>query len=87
LIAAYSCYGNNIRLERGDRLAVHCDKERGVVTLEHQVQGKAVKTGAAYDNRFVSIVTIKAGEITWTLLPHARRSLANENSVEVEHPA
>jgi ketosteroid isomerase-like protein len=30
-----------------------------VVTLEYQVHGKAVKTGAPYDNRFVSVVTIK----------------------------
>lgn len=59
LIAAYSGYGDNIVLERGDGLAVHHDKERGVVTLEYQVHGKAVKTGAPYDNRFVSIVTIE----------------------------
>lgn len=59
LIAAYSGYGNSIVLEKGNVLAVHHDKERGVVTLEYQVHGKAVKTGAAYDNRFVSIVTIK----------------------------
>jgi len=84
LISAFSGYGNNIILEKGNGLAVHHDKERGVVTLEYQVHGKAVKTGAAYDNRFVSIVTIRierlfAGEITWTLLPHGRRSLGNEN--------
>jgi uncharacterized protein len=59
LIAAYAGYGNNIVLEKGDGLAVHHDKECGVVTLEYQVHGKAVKTGATYDNRFVSIVTIK----------------------------
>jgi hypothetical protein len=35
LIAAYSGYGNNIVLEKGDGLAVHHDKERGVVTLEY----------------------------------------------------
>jgi uncharacterized protein len=63
LIAAYSSYGNNIALEKGDGLAVHFDKERGVVTLEYQAHGKAVKTGAAYDNRFVSIVTIKNRKI------------------------
>jgi uncharacterized protein len=34
-----------------------------VVTLEYQVHGKAVKTGAAYDNRFVSIVAIKNRKI------------------------
>jgi len=35
LIAAYSGYGNNIVLEKGDGLAVHHDKECGVVTLEY----------------------------------------------------
>ena len=59
VIAAYSGYGTNIVLEKGDGLAVHHDKERGVVTLEYQVHGEAVKTGARYHNRFVSIVTIK----------------------------
>lgn len=63
LIAAYSGYGNSIVLEKGDGIAVHHDKERGVVTLEYQVHGKTVKTGAAYDNRFVSIVTVKNRQI------------------------
>ena len=63
LIAAYSGYGNNITLEKGDGLEVCHDKERGVVTLEYQVHGKAVKTGAAYHNRFVSIVTIRSRKI------------------------
>ena len=63
LIAAYSGYGNNIALEKGDGLAVHHDKEHGVVTLEYQVHGKAIKTDAAYDNRFVSVVTIKNRKI------------------------
>jgi uncharacterized protein len=63
LIAAYSGYGKNIALEKGDGLAAYCDKELGVVTLEYQVHGKAVKTGAAYDNRFVSIVTIRNRKI------------------------
>ena len=63
LISAYSGYGNNVALEKCDGLEVHYDKERGVVTLEYQVHGKAIKTGAAYDNRFVSIVTIKDRKI------------------------
>jgi hypothetical protein len=28
---------------------------------------------------------LSAGEITWTLLPHCRRSLVDENDIEVEH--
>jgi ketosteroid isomerase-like protein len=63
LIAAYSGYGNNIVLEKGDGPAVHHDRESGVVTLEYQAHGKAIKTGAAYHNQFVSIVTIKERKI------------------------
>ena len=63
LIAAYSGAGHNIALEKGEDFAIVHDKERGVVTLEYQVHGKAVKTGAAYDKRFVSIVTIKNRKI------------------------
>lgn len=59
LIAAYSGHGNNIALEKGDGLAVHRAEENSVVILEYQVHGNAVSTGATYDNRFVSIVTIK----------------------------
>ena len=47
LVAAYAGYGNSMALEKGDGLEVHHDKEQGVVTLEYQVHGKAVKTGTA----------------------------------------
>lgn len=63
LVAAYSGYGRSIKLHKGDKLSVHHDKDAGVVTLEYQVHGKALITGAAYDNRFVSIVTIKNRKI------------------------
>jgi ketosteroid isomerase-like protein len=63
LIAAYSGYGNNIVLEKGDGLALHHDKEHDVITLEYQAHGTAVKTDAPYDNRFVSIVTIENRKI------------------------
>lgn len=63
LIAAYSGYGDNIKVHKGDKLAVYHDKEKGVVTLEYQVHGKILRTGGAYNNRFVSIVTIKNRKI------------------------
>jgi ketosteroid isomerase-like protein len=63
LIAAYSGYGNNIKVHKGDKLVVHHDKEKGVVVLEYQVHGTILRTGGAYDNRFVSIVTIKKRKI------------------------
>ena len=63
LIALYSGYGDNIRLERGDGLAVHPSGDRRVVTLEYEVHGRVLKSGLAYDNRFVSIVFIEKRKI------------------------
>jgi ketosteroid isomerase-like protein len=63
LVDLYSGYGDNIRVHKGDNLVVHYDKENSVVILEYQVHGKILRTGAAYDNRFVSIVTIKNRKI------------------------
>jgi ketosteroid isomerase-like protein len=74
LADALSGYGANIRLHSADGLVVHRAQDRRVVILEYQVHGK-VATGAPYDNRFVSIVTIENRKIvhwrtTWTLSPH-----------------
>jgi uncharacterized protein len=63
LITAYSGYGDNIKVHKGDNLAVHHDREQGVVVLEYQVHGTILRTGGAYDNRFVSIVTIQDRKI------------------------
>jgi ketosteroid isomerase-like protein len=59
----YAGYGENIKLHKGDGLAVHHDPAKKIVTLEYQVHGKAIKSGAAYDNRFVSIVTLRDRKI------------------------
>ena len=58
LMDAYSGYGKNIVVHRGDGLAVHAARDGRVVTLEYEVHGTIVKTGGAYENRFVSVVTI-----------------------------
>jgi len=63
LIALYSGYGNNIRLHRGDSLIVHPSDDGRVVTLEYEVHGTALATGTPYENRFVSIATIKGRKI------------------------
>jgi uncharacterized protein len=63
LISLYSGYGNNIRLDHGGSLAVHPSENGRVVTLEYEVHGKVLATGASYDNRFVSIVTIENRKI------------------------
>ena len=63
LIALYSGYGRNIRLDRGDSLIVHPSDNGRVVTLEYEVHGKLLATGATYDNRLVSIATIENRKI------------------------
>ena len=63
LMTLYSGYGRNIRLDRGDSLIVHPSDNGRVVTLEYQVHGKVLATGATYDNRFVSIATIEDRKI------------------------
>jgi ketosteroid isomerase-like protein len=63
LIALYSGYGGNIRLDRGDGLAVHPSGDGRVVTLEYEVHGRILKSGVAYDNRFVSIAFIESHKI------------------------
>jgi uncharacterized protein len=61
LMSLYSDYGDSIRLERGDALAVHHSGDSHVVTLEYEVHGKI--TGTSYDNRFVSIAFIENRKI------------------------
>jgi ketosteroid isomerase-like protein len=63
LMALYSGYGNTIRLHGGDALVVHPSKDGRVVILEYEVHGKILATGAPYDNRFVSVVTMENRKI------------------------
>ena len=59
----YSGYGETMVLHGSDELAVHRDREASVVVLEYAVHGRAVRTGHAYDNHFVSVITIKDRKI------------------------
>jgi len=63
LMALYSKYGDNIRLDRGDSLIAHASENGRVVILEYEVHGKILATNAPYDNRFVSIVTVENRKI------------------------
>jgi uncharacterized protein len=63
LIALYAGYGRNIRLHSGDSLIVHPADSGRVVTLEYEMHGVALATGAPYENRFASIVTIEGRKI------------------------
>ena len=50
LMALYSGYGDNIRLDRGDSLIVHPSDNGRVVTLEYEVHGRFVSI-AMIENR------------------------------------
>src|SRR5258708_27095303 len=56
LMALYSGYGENIAVHGAGALVVNVSRTTGVVILEYEVQGKAVRSGKAYENRFVSVV-------------------------------
>src|SRR6202043_1527426 len=59
LMALYAGYGDNIVLHGADALVVHRSQDPRVVIIEYEVHGKVVATGASYDNRFISVVTIE----------------------------
>jgi ketosteroid isomerase-like protein len=54
----YRPYGDTFVLHRCFDLAVHHDREAGVVVLEYASEGRVVATGAAYANRYISVLTI-----------------------------
>jgi ketosteroid isomerase-like protein len=63
VVDGFSGYGDNIRLHSSGGLVVHRSLDPRVVILEYQVHGKAVATGAPYDNRFISVITIENKKI------------------------
>ena len=54
----YRPYGTMIVLVRCHDLAVHHDINTGVVVLEYASEGRVVRTGAPYANRYISVLTI-----------------------------
>jgi uncharacterized protein len=63
LMASLSGYGKTIKLHSADALVVHRSQDTRVVIIEYEVHGKILSTGAAYDNRLISIVTIEERKI------------------------
>jgi uncharacterized protein len=63
LIAQFAGYGNNIRLHAADKLVVHRTQDSRVVILEYEVHGTILAARVPYDNRFVSVITIKNRKI------------------------
>ena len=52
-----------IMLDRCFDLAVHHDATTGVVVLEYASEGHVVGTGRRYANRYISVLTLRAGEV------------------------
>jgi hypothetical protein len=50
-------------LHGADALVVNISQTPGVVILEYEVQGNAVRSGKLYENRFISVVTIEDRKI------------------------
>ena len=63
LMAGLSGYGKTIKLDSGNALVVHRSEDSRVVILEYEVHGKILSSGAPYDNRLISVVTIENRKI------------------------
>ena len=63
LMASLAGYGKTIRLHSGNALVVHRSQDARVVILEYEVHGSILSTGAPYDNRFISVITIENRKI------------------------
>ena len=63
LMDLYRPYGDTIRLHSADDLRAYHDREQGVTVLEYRCHGTLVATGAPYQNRFVSIITVRDRKI------------------------
>jgi ketosteroid isomerase-like protein len=65
LMARFGGYGNTIKLRSGDALVVHRSQDNRVAILEYEVHGTIISSGASYDNRFISVVTIENRKIVY----------------------
>jgi ketosteroid isomerase-like protein len=63
LMEALSGYGKTIKLHSGDALVVHRTQNNRVVILEYEVHGRILSSGAPYDNRLISVVSIENRKI------------------------
>ena len=59
----YRPYGTMIILDRCFDLAVYHDAAKGVVVLEYASEGHLVSTGRRYSNRYISVLTLREGEV------------------------
>ena len=63
LMASLSGYEKTIKLHFGDGLVVHRSQDSRIVILKYDVHGKILSSGAPYDNRLISVITIENRKI------------------------
>jgi uncharacterized protein len=59
----YAAYGAHIILDGAGALVIHRSWYPRVVIIEYEAHGKVVATGASYENRFISVVTVEDRKI------------------------
>lgn len=64
VIDLYSDYDDYMTVRTADNLRVYRDSGASTIILEYEVHGKSVQTHRPYNNRFVSIVTVKDNKVT-----------------------
>jgi uncharacterized protein len=62
-MAQFRGYVGAIRLLAADNLIVNTTDNGGVVTIEYDVHGTILATGANYENRFCSIIKLENRKI------------------------
>jgi ketosteroid isomerase-like protein len=60
----YRPYSETIVLHRCFDLAIHHDRQAGVVVLEYASEGHVVATLADYSNRYISVLTLADRKVT-----------------------
>ena len=63
LMAQFRGYVDNIAVQSADQLIAHKTDDSHFVVIEYEVHGRILATGAAYNNRFCSIIKIENRKI------------------------
>ena len=84
LMAQFRGYVDNIAVQSADQLIAHNTDDSHFVVIEYEVHGRILATGAAYNNRFCSIIKIENRKIArWR---DYMDSLATWNALTAKDP-
>lgn len=65
LMDSFRGYGQHIVIHAADHLVLHSADDGEVIVIEYEVHGTILSTGAAYNNRFCSIIKIANRRIAY----------------------